>query len=404
MSGWNSTCSANAQRTHYYNCNRSDGSVVGSAECTNRGISVSDVETAANYSGCTYRLEDACVGACQSNNTAPHYWRCIRNQTGEQVDSASYCGRSNPTYDTCTYYSYELQDAGLGACQTNNQAPHYWRCIRRADGAQVDSATYCGRGNPTYESCSFQWTYRIEDAGTGACQQNNQRPHYWRCIRNEDGTQVDSATYCGRSNPTTEACSFPWTYRLEDAGVGVCQTIDQAPHYWRCIRNEDGTQVDSATYCGRGNPTYDSCSYPWGYTPSYGGWSACPMGANQRQTRTMSSCTRSDGTAVSTSYCTGAGHPASQSQTCDYNPGGLASGTILGTYAFARCNEGSVNDYPNAGAMPGVNPAQCRTGVATYYAKCTNGGNFGNNANCMPMAWVNNPRGPTGYPCDIACR
>jgi hypothetical protein len=453
VSGWNSACSGSAQRTHYYNCNRSDGSVVASSECTGRGISVSDVETAANYSGCTYSLQDAGVGACQSNNQAPHYWRCIRNQTGEQVDSSAFCGRSNPTYDACSYYSYSLQDAGLGACQTNNQAPHYWRCIRNPDGAQVDSATYCGRSNPTYESCSYQWTYRLQDAGVGACQSNNQAPHYWtcireqdgaqvdsatycgrpnptydacsyysyslqdaglgacqtnnqaphywRCVRNPDGAQVDSATYCGRSNPTYEGCSFQWTYRLEDAGTGACQTNNQAPHYWRCIRNEDGTQVDSATYCGRGNPTYDSCSYPWGYTPNYGGWSACPAGANQQQTRTMSSCTRSDGTSVATSYCTGAGHPSSQSQTCDYNPGGNGHGFVLGTYAFNECT--AANTYPNGGTMPGVNPAQCRSGQATYARKCTNGGNSDSNAACNYSAYQNNPRGPSGYPCDVIC-
>jgi hypothetical protein len=313
VGGWDNGCSSAANRTHFYSCVRQDGTVVASSECTSRGISVTSNEQAANYSSCTYSIQDAGVGACQSNNQAPHYWNCVRNQTGQQVDSATYCGRSNPTYDACSYYSYSLQDAGLGACQTNNQAPHYWRCIRNPDGAQVDSATYCGRANPTYEACTFQWTYRIEDAGAGACQTNNQRPHYWRCIRNEDGTQVDSATYCGRANPTSEACSFPWTYRLEDAGVGACQTNDQAPHYWRCIRNEDGAQVDSATYCGRGNPTYDACSYPWGYTPSYGAFSACSGGT---QSQSMTGCTRSDGTAVATSYCTNAGHPASKSQTC----------------------------------------------------------------------------------------
>jgi hypothetical protein len=361
VSGWDNGCSATANRTHYYSCIRSDGTAVAGGECTGRGIAVTSNEQGANYSGCTYSLQDAGVGACQSNNQAPHYWRCIRNQTGEQVDSSAYCGRPNPTYDSCSYYSYAIEDGGVGACQSNNQAPHYWRC-RRNDGQYVDSATYCGRSNPTYDACTY-FTYRIEDGGVGACQSNNQAPHYWRCIRNQDGAQVDSATYCGRPNPTYDACTYftyriedagvgacngtnrphywrcvrnqdgaqvdsatycgrsnptydscSYTYRLEDGGLGSCQTNDQAPHYWRCIRNETGEQVDSGAYCGRGNPTYEACSYPWGYTPNYGGWSACSAGGSQ--TRTMDSCTRSDGTAVSTAYCTNAGHAPSQSQSC----------------------------------------------------------------------------------------
>jgi hypothetical protein len=401
-SGWASGCSGSTTRTRQYQClrNNDGGQIVGDGECTGRGVSLTETQSGANYSGCTYTLQDAGVGACQSNNQAPHYWRCIRNQTGEQVDSAAFCGRPNPTYDACSYYSYELQDAGVGACQSNSQAPHYWRCIRRPDGAQVDSATYCGRSNPTYDACTYvpPYTYSIEDAGVGACQSNNQAPHYWRCRRsdgqlvdsptycgrsnptydscsyysytivdagvgacqsnnqaphywqcrrNPDGAMVDSATYCGRSNPTYDACTYTptYTYSIEDAGVGACQTNDQAPHYWRC-RRSDGQLVDSPTYCGRANPTYDACSYPWGYTPSYGGWNACSGGT---QTRSMTACTRSDGTAVSGSYCNNAGHPTTQSQSCTVTPeyitGDLCEGgSLLGQYEVFRSG-GYQNPY-----------------------------------------------------------
>jgi hypothetical protein len=413
-SGWSNGCSASATRTRQYQCVRSNdgGQIVPDGECLGRQVNLTESQTGANYASCSYVIEDAgvgacngttkphywicrrqqtgesvdtnaycgrsnptqetCsytytlgdagVGACQTNNQAPHYWNCRRNETGEMVDSSTYCGRSNPTYEACQYPftytlrdagvgacngvnkphywsctrdqtgegvdsatycgrgnptyeacadTYSLRDSGLGACQTNNQAPHYWSCIRDRTGEQVDSATYCGRANPTYEACTYPWTYRLEDAGVGACNGTN-RPHYWGCIREQDGARVDAASFCGRTNPTYEACGF--TYTLGDGGVGACQTNNQAPHYWNCRRNETGEMVDSGAYCGRTNPTYDACTYPWGYTPGYGGFTACSGGT---QSQTINSCTRSDGTAVDPSQCTNAGHPATRSQSCE---------------------------------------------------------------------------------------
>jgi hypothetical protein len=362
-SGWSNGCSASATRTRQYQCVRSNdgGQIVPDGECLGRQVNLTESQTGANYASCSYVIEDAgvgacngttkphywicrrqqtgesvdtnaycgrsnptqetCsytytlgdagVGACQTNNQAPHYWSCRRNETGEMVDAGQFCGRSNPTYETCQYpFTYTLRDAGVGACNGVNK-PHYWSCTRDQTGEGVDSATYCGRGNPTYETCTD--TYSLRDSGLGACQTNNQAPHYWSCIRDRTGEGVDSATYCGRPNPTYEACSYPFTYTLGDAGVGACQTNNQAPHYWNCRRNETGEMVDSATYCGRGNPTYDACTYPWGYTPGYGGFSACSGGT---QSQTINSCTRSDGTAVDPSQCTNAGHPSSRSQSC----------------------------------------------------------------------------------------
>jgi hypothetical protein len=309
-SGWNDGCSTNATRTRQYQCIRSNdgGQIVPDGECLGRGVGLTETQTGEHYGSCSYRLEDSGVGACNGTNK-PHYWTCIRTNTGQGVDSATYCGRPNPTYETCTD-SYSLRDAGVGACQTNDQAPHYWGCVRDRTGEQVDSATYCGKSNPTYEACRYPWTYRLEDAGVGACN-GASKPHYWRCIREQDGAQVDSATYCGRANPTYESCTY--TYTLTDGGVGSCQTNNQAPHYWSCRRNETGEPVDSAQFCGRGNPTYETCTYGWSYTAGYGAFSAC---SNGTQTQSITSCTRADGTAVDPSQCTAAGQPATRSQTC----------------------------------------------------------------------------------------
>ena len=324
-------CQSNNQAPHYWGCIRDrTGEQVDSATYCGRQN--------PTYEACsfpyTYTIRDAGVGAC-NGSTKPHYWGCTRDQTGEGVDSGTYCGRPNPTYETCGD-SYTLRDAGLGACQTNNQAPRYWSCTRDRTGEGVDSATYCGRANPTYETCTYPWTYRLEDAGLGACNGNN-KPHYWNCIREQDGARVDSAAYCGRSNPTYEPCGF--SYTLSDGGVGSCQTNNQAPHYWNCRRNETGEMVDSGAYCGRSNPTYDACTYPWTYTPGYGGFSTC---SGDTQSQTINSCTRADGTGVDPSTCTNAGHPATRTQSCTAAPTQDSQHCVLRSLSYAAGPNGSL--------------------------------------------------------------
>src|SRR3546814_1515453 len=53
-SAWSSTCSASANRTQTAQCRRLDGAIVAASECTSRGISLTQTETGANYSGCSY--------------------------------------------------------------------------------------------------------------------------------------------------------------------------------------------------------------------------------------------------------------------------------------------------------------------------------------------------------------
>src|SRR5690606_25431302 len=51
---WASSCSSNTTRTRTYQCRRSNGDIVANSECTNRGISLTETGTGANYSGCSY--------------------------------------------------------------------------------------------------------------------------------------------------------------------------------------------------------------------------------------------------------------------------------------------------------------------------------------------------------------
>lgn len=217
---WNSSCSANAVRTRTAECRRSDGSIVASAECTNRGIGVSESVQEANYSACSYSF-----------------------QAGGWSDWNSYCSGS--------------------AARTRNVA-----CVR-SDGAQVSDAecTNRGQGRPAdtetsqrYEQCGY--SYQV-------------------------GGWSDWNSYCSSSAARTRSV--------------VCQRSDGA-----------GVSDAECTNRGVGRPAdtewsqrYEGCNYSAGYS----GWSSCTNGA---QTRTVS-CVRSDGAAVDASYC---GTANVQQQSC----------------------------------------------------------------------------------------
>jgi hypothetical protein len=280
-SGWSSTCSGSATRTRTYQCVRSNdgGQIVANSECTSRGVNLSETETSAVYSGCSYNWAQGgwsgWSSGCSNTATRTQSVWCRRDVDGATVaDSNCNAGTRPPSSETSGQY---------GSC------------------------TYAAGGSVS------AWS-----GWASGCSSNTTRTRTYQCIRSNDGGQVVASTECtGRGINLTETQSganyASCSYRIEDAGLGACQTNNTAPHYWRCIRNETGEQVDSATYCGRSNPTYDSCSYPWGYTASYGGWSACNSGS---QSRTMTQCQRSDGASVASSYCNSAGYPSTQTQTC----------------------------------------------------------------------------------------
>ena len=101
-SSWNNTCSDSATRTTTYACRRSDGTNVSTSECTSRSVSLTTTTTGPNYSSCTYTLIDAGEGTCSASGQRSHNWQCRRDQTGQLVDSATYCGRASTTTESCT--------------------------------------------------------------------------------------------------------------------------------------------------------------------------------------------------------------------------------------------------------------------------------------------------------------
>ena len=362
---WNSHCSPTAYRYNYYNCKRADGAVVANAECTNRGISLTE------------------------------------QQGGSVLDQ---CGYSVSAWSGYSYAS---------SCSASTTATQYATGCRRSDGADVAVAECSNRGIPTTQSvqtsnlsgCGYTWQAGGWSGQQAVCTTGTEYRDVW-CQRT-DGARVDGSL-CGGGQPANaqgysnaNACGYSWYQSGFSGWNSACSSSATRTQTVYC-RRSDGAQVADG-YCGGGKPAssestpiYSGCSYSAGY----GGWSACPAGANATQSRSTS-CTRvQTGEPVDQqTYC---GIPATQTQGCTINPGGYAPGTTLGTYAFQTCSQ--QYDYGTQGTMPGINPAQCRTGVATYAQQCTGGGNFATNANCTGKPYVNNPRGPSGYPCDIVCR
>lgn len=240
---------------------RSDGTPMPSGNyCTDRGVPVSETVTEANYSGCSYRLEDAGVGACQSNNQAPHYWRCIRNQTGEQVDSAAYCGRSNPTYDACQFYTYNWYAGDFGgwnsSCSHSAVRTRPVYCRRNQDGAAVGNE-YCAGGAPTsaeyradYSGCGYTANY----SGWSSCGPSYQQSRSMvSCTRSLDGAQVPTGECANRGSPWSQAQSCTpvrrWTQEVD--GIRGDRQYDTASYDRannRCV-GEGGWGEVYESYC-----------------------------------------------------------------------------------------------------------------------------------------------------------
>ena len=103
-SGWSSSCSTSATRSRSGTCMAS-GSAVASSVCTDRGLAVTQTESSAQYSGCTYTPSYGAWGTCQSPGTqSASMTGCTRNGVNQSV-SISYCtnaGHPNPRTRSCT--------------------------------------------------------------------------------------------------------------------------------------------------------------------------------------------------------------------------------------------------------------------------------------------------------------
>ena len=374
---WASGCSSNTSRTITYACRRSDGTNVSASECTSRGISLTSTDTGSNYASCSYAWNPnnttsgwgPTSSKCSSSATQTRSVVCRRSDGATVSDSN--CSGTRPAssrqvadYSGCSYARGSVTNTGAWAssCSSSTSRTITYAC-RRSDGTNVSASECTNRGvsltstetGSNYSGCSYA---RGSVTNTGAwasgCSSNTTRTLTYAC-RRSDGTNV-SASNCtsrGVSLTSTQSgsnyagCSYArGSVTNTSAWASACSSNTTRTLTYNC-RRSDGTIVSSSNCTSRGvaltttqsGSNYSGCTY----SPNYGSWSTCaPPG---RQTRTMTSCRRSDGQNVSTSNCTSAGHPSTQTRSCTVTPG---TGPILWQRGGGGEGYGCANDadYP----------------------------------------------------------
>lgn len=275
---WNSNCSTNATRTRTYACVRSDGTEVSASNCTSRSISVTDTYSAARYTSCNYTLIDGGVGACSMAGQRSHYWECRRDQTGQMVDSQTYCGRASTTTESCTPpYTYSRGSATgsswSSGCSQNATKTTTYSC-RRNDGVNVAASNCTSRGisltstttGANYSSCTYTPTY---GSWSTCAPPGTQSSTISSCRRDQTGQTV-ATSYCvnsGHSNSRSRSCTVtpgtgPRLGSRQFGGTGqFCEADTQIPSsrpgFPTWCRNAGGTYLERrSTYCERTRDPY----------------------------------------------------------------------------------------------------------------------------------------------------
>ena len=344
---WNQTCSASATRYRTITCMRSDNTAVADANCP--GARPQQSETGPNYANCGYKWFaygwSQYSSACSSTSTRARTVVCQRSDGTNVADSNCASAGPKPTssettaiYSGCTY-SYDVGEwqAWNQACSASATRYRTITCTR-SDGTAVADANCPGarpqqsETGPNYAGCGYSYVVGAWQAWNQACSASATRYRTVTCTRS-DGAVVADANCPGarpqqsETGPNYSGCSYDWFAYGWSQYSSACSSTSSRTRTVIC-RREDGTNAADSSCNPSARPPssettaiYSGCSY----TPNYGSYSACSNGS---QSRTMTSCTRSDGANVSTSNCTAAGHQATQTQTCS-NP--IGTGATLYT-------------------------------------------------------------------------
>ena len=318
---WTSTCSNSATRSQTVNCRRSDGTIMtGSQESLCSGTKPAQTEGPTGiYSTCGYTANYGSWSACDGTSRTRTMATCTRS-TGDNVALSNCTSRGDQLTQTesCVTYAWVAGtwNAWNNTCTANSTRTQNYYC--RASNGQTVADGNCAGPKPTNSETAPNYTgctYTLVDSGVGACD-GTQRPHYWGCRRDQTGEMVYSGTYCGRENPTYEACqTYAWEASTWNGWNSTCSSNATRTQNFIC-RASNGSVVADGNCAGpkptnsETGPNYSSCTY----TASYTGWGACD-GTNQ--TRSMNLCTRNQtGESVAGEYCVNQGYPWTQSQNC----------------------------------------------------------------------------------------
>lgn len=326
-SAWSSTCSANATRSRSYDCRRSDGTIVPDSECTSRGITLSENENQAVYSGCSYAWQTGAWSAynssCSSNATRTRAVTCRRDPLGTTVGD-SYCTTAKPSasevtgqYGGCSYSATNWSGWSAWSSTCSNAATRTQTAqCQRSDGTVVASSECTSRGialsqtdaSPNYSGCSYSASFGPWSGWSSSCSPSASRTRSVTCYRS-DGAAVSGSECAARGisiSPTSETasqyggCSYNWNVGAWSGWSSACSSNATRARSVSCQRS-DGSFVSDGS-CSTAKPVTSEVSGQYGgcsYSASYGSWSSCTSGS---QTRPVT-CTRSDGVAVAASNC-----------------------------------------------------------------------------------------------------
>jgi hypothetical protein len=348
------TCGTGTETLASYTCTRSDGAVVADSFCTPPAAT----QACSDISGCTYTptnvtYSPTCSNTCGTGTETLASYTCTRSDGAVVADS--FCTPPAATQacsdiSGCTYTPTNVTYGSCAASCGSSTAPlnTSWTCTR-ADGAVVDNS-YCvtaGKIPPATESCTDY--HACVDA-----------PVYGGCSANcGTGTQALQSYTCGPAGNTGEYSS------TQCASFGV--PAPAASNGVTCTDNS-------------------GCNYTYAYSgATYG---ACnPACGASTQALTGYTCTRSDGAVVAAAYCQTAGAVPPGAQTCtDYSACTYTPSITYGPCTPA-CGVSSEPFTSTCTRSDGVVvdssfcPAAAIQNVCTDYSLCAacgsdNGGNF----------------------------
>lgn len=386
---WNSNCSSAAVRTRTAQCQRSDGQIVGNAECTNRGVGLTESVQEANYSACSNSWAESGFvdpgNSCGNETWTQSVW-CKRDLDGAWQPDASCNAGNRPAwtsvrYDVsgCGYYAVNWTGWNWNSsCSPNAVRTRTAQC-QRGDGHIVDNAECTNRGvalsesvqEGNYSSCSSNWAVGgWSDPGASCTVREVQTRAVW-CRRDVDGAGMPDASCNAGTRPGStqvvedySGCS-PYYYTATDwtGWSSYCSSNATRTRQIGCFRNETDCRSTDAYFWGFHNPGASNdcskripdgnCSMPnsgWaGYSPANGsetaavyascgfyadnwtGWNWNSQCSDHAVRTRTAQCRRTDGTIVDNSECTNRGIGLSESvqeanySQCGYTPSSSAS-------------------------------------------------------------------------------
>lgn len=408
-SSWSSTCSASATRTRAYDCRRSNGDIVADSECTSRGISLSESENQAVYSGCSYAWATGAwsgfSSTCSSGATRTRAVTCRRDPLGTTV-ADSYCTSGKPAtsevvaqYGGCSYApaNWSGWSAWSSTCSASATRTQSAQC-RRSDGSIVATNECTSRGislsqseaAPNYSGCGYSANFGAWGGWSSACSTSAIRTRTASCRRSDGSTVADTeCTSRGIAlTPTSEVsaqyggCGYSASFGAWSGWSSACSASATRTRSATCYRS-DGTAVGATECTSRGvamGPTSETAAQygGCGYSVSFGAWSGWSSTCSPSASRTRSAtCYRSDGTAVGGTECTSRGIVMGPTSETSPQYGGCSYSASLG--GWSACTSGSQSRSVTCIRSDGAS-------VPTSY--CGYSGNPSSEAqSCATYAW-----------------